>query len=188
MRVSNTRKSLPFAVKIKQKQARLCIFSTRTTIHVLTQALCRLTLFISLYLNKAGISFYDLFDPKINIQVGAYILATVLKNTKMPKDAINAYNGKINDNPYSAKVFKEFKKLYGSSTTGKQNFTIAIPHSSPKRYPTSLTITMAPSGSFLRKRLMSARIFMAACVFPLPHILFQFVKTDNTVTVFDEKV
>lgn len=70
-------------------------------------------------LDRAGISFYDLFEPKINIQVGAYILATCFERHKNPKDAINAYNGKINDNPYSAKVFKEFKKLYGSYQSGK---------------------------------------------------------------------
>jgi len=70
-------------------------------------------------LDKAGITFYDLFEPKINIQVGAYILATCFEKHKNPKDAINAYNGKINDNPYSAKVFKEFKKLYGSYQSGR---------------------------------------------------------------------
>lgn len=63
-------------------------------------------------LDKARISFYDLFDPKINIQVGAYVLATCFQKHKNNKDAINAYNGKVNDNPYSAKVFAEFKKLY----------------------------------------------------------------------------
>lgn len=67
-----------------------------------------------LMLDRANISFYDLFDPKVNIQVGAYILATCFAKHKNNKDAINAYNGKIKDNPYSAKVFKEFKKLYSS--------------------------------------------------------------------------
>lgn len=70
-------------------------------------------------LDRAGISLYDLFEPKINIQVGAYILATCFEKHKNPKDAINAYNGKIDGNPYSAKVFKEFKKLYGSYQSGK---------------------------------------------------------------------
>ena len=70
-------------------------------------------------LDKAKISFYDLFEPKINIQVGAYILATCFEKHKNAKDAINAYNGKINDNPYSSKVFKEFKKLYGSYQSGQ---------------------------------------------------------------------
>jgi len=65
-------------------------------------------------LDKANISLYDLFEPKINIQVGAYILATCFARHKNNKDAINAYNGKIDDNPYSAKVFKEFQKLYSS--------------------------------------------------------------------------
>ena len=65
-------------------------------------------------LDKAKISFYDLFDPKINIQVGAYVLATCFEKHKNNKDAINAYNGKVNDNPYSSKVFAEFKKLYNS--------------------------------------------------------------------------
>lgn len=70
-------------------------------------------------LDKAKISFYDLFEPTINIQVGAYILATCMEKHKNYKDAINAYNGKVNDNPYSAKVFKEFKKLYGSYQSGQ---------------------------------------------------------------------
>ncbi len=70
-------------------------------------------------LDKAKISFYDLFDPKVNIQVGAYILATCFERHKNSKDAINAYNGKIDDNPYSAKVFKEFKKLYTNYQTGR---------------------------------------------------------------------
>jgi len=65
-------------------------------------------------LDRANISLYDLFDPKINIQVGAYILATCFERHKNTKDAVNAYNGKIDDNPYSAKVFSEFKKLYSS--------------------------------------------------------------------------
>ncbi|ATB70613.1 PilT protein, putative [Sulfurospirillum diekertiae] len=63
-------------------------------------------------LDKANISLYDLFDPNTNIQVGAYILATCFIRHKNNKDAINAYNGKIDDNPYSAKVYKEFQKLY----------------------------------------------------------------------------
>ncbi len=65
-------------------------------------------------LDKARISFSDLFDPIVNIQVGAYVLANCLKrhpNNHM--DAINAYNGKIDNNPYSSKVLAEFKKLYG---------------------------------------------------------------------------
>lgn len=70
-------------------------------------------------LDKANIRFEDLFDPRVNIQVGAYILATCFEKHKNAKDAINAYNGKINDNPYSAKVFAEFKKLYGSYQSGK---------------------------------------------------------------------
>jgi hypothetical protein len=71
-------------------------------------------------LDKAGISLYDLFEPKINIQVGAYILATCFERHKNShKDAINAYNGKIDGNPYSAKVFKEFKKHYGAYQPGK---------------------------------------------------------------------
>lgn len=65
-------------------------------------------------LDKARISFSDLFDPIVNIQVGAYVLANCLQrypNNHM--DAINAYNGKIDNNPYSSKVLTEFKKLYG---------------------------------------------------------------------------
>ena len=70
-------------------------------------------------LDKANISLYDLFEPMVNIQVGAYILATCFERHKNAKDAINAYNGKINDNPYSSKVFSEFKKLYSSYRAGE---------------------------------------------------------------------
>ncbi len=79
-------------------------------------------------LDKAKISFYDLFDPKINIQVGAYILATCFARHKNNKDAINAYNGRINDNPYSAKVFKEFKKLYSSYQKDKTQLYYVKPN------------------------------------------------------------
>lgn len=56
-------------------------------------------------LDKAGISFYDLFDPKINIQVGAYILATCFEKHKNAKDAINAYNGQNQRQPIFGKSF-----------------------------------------------------------------------------------
>lgn len=63
-------------------------------------------------LDKAGISLYDLFDAKINIQVGAYVLATCMRRyPNSLKKAINAYNGKVEDNPYSSKVYVEYKKL-----------------------------------------------------------------------------
>jgi len=51
--------------------------------------------------------------------VGAYILATCFEKYKNNEDAINAYNGKINNKLYSEKVLKEFKKLYGSYQSGK---------------------------------------------------------------------
>ena len=83
-----------------------------------------------LLLDKAGISFYDLFDPKINIQVGAYVLATCFEKHKNNKDAINAYNGKVNDNPYSSKVFAEFKKLYSSYQKDKTKLYYRNPNPS----------------------------------------------------------
>ena len=39
-------------------------------------------------LDKANISFYDLFEPKINIQVGAYILATCFAKHKNTMDIL----------------------------------------------------------------------------------------------------
>lgn len=63
-------------------------------------------------LDRAGISLYDLFEPRINIQVGAYVLATCMKrHPNSLKNAINAYNGKVDNNPYSQKVYVEYKKL-----------------------------------------------------------------------------
>ena len=65
-------------------------------------------------LDRARISFSDLFDPIVNIQVGAYVLANCLqRHPNNHMDAINAYNGKIDNNPYSSKVLTEFRKLYG---------------------------------------------------------------------------
>ena len=78
-------------------------------------------------LDKAGLRFDDLFEPKINIQVGAYILATCFAKHKSHKDAINAYNGRIDGNPYSEKVLKEFKKLYGEYQSGKTQLSYKTP-------------------------------------------------------------
>ncbi|MDD3325172.1 MAG: lytic transglycosylase domain-containing protein [Sulfurospirillaceae bacterium] len=63
-------------------------------------------------IEKSGMSFYDLFDEKINTQVGAFILSECFKRHKNNKNAINAYNGKIDGNPYSTKVLVELQKLY----------------------------------------------------------------------------
>ena len=81
-------------------------------------------------LDKARISFSDLFDPIVNIQVGAYVLANCLqRHPNNHADAINAYNGKIDNNPYSSKVLTEFKKLYGTydNTTKRRKLVYRSP-------------------------------------------------------------
>ena len=85
-------------------------------------------------LDKAGISFADLFDPVVNIQVGAYILSKCFQRHGQHnyKDAINAYNGKLDGNPYSGKVINEFEKLYGSYKPN-QKLVFDAPYTLPKR-------------------------------------------------------
>lgn len=67
-------------------------------------------------LKAKNLSLDDLYRPDINIQMGAMILRNCLNKHGWDYKALNCYNGKINNNPYSRKVFanlNKFKKAKG---------------------------------------------------------------------------
>lgn len=69
-------------------------------------------------LEKYGISRDDLFEPRTNIFVGAWVLQGCFKKHGFSKNAITCYNGRIKDNPYGDKVlsaFFEAEKKYASN-------------------------------------------------------------------------
>jgi len=61
-------------------------------------------------LAKYGISKDDLFDPRTNIFVGAWVLQGCFKKYGFTKNAVTCYNGRIEDNPYGDKVLSAFYK------------------------------------------------------------------------------
>ena len=62
-------------------------------------------------LSKLGIQQKDLFNPRININFGAYILAKCFDKHGMTLNGLNCYNGRLDDNPYAIHILKEFIKL-----------------------------------------------------------------------------
>ncbi len=67
-------------------------------------------------LKAKNLSLDDLYRPDINIQMGAMILRNCLNKHGWDYKALNCYNGKINNNPYSHKIFanlNKFKKAKG---------------------------------------------------------------------------
>ena len=63
-------------------------------------------------LKKLGYIKEHLFEPKINIYAGAWILKQCFNKHGVGKDGITCYNGRIKDNPYGYKVLKELKNVY----------------------------------------------------------------------------
>lgn len=63
-------------------------------------------------LNKRGFRREHLFNPKINIFAGAWILRQCFDKHGVSKDGLTCYNGRIKDNPYGYKVLKELKQVY----------------------------------------------------------------------------
>lgn len=61
---------------------------------------------------KRGFRQEHLFNPKINIFVGAWILRQCFDKHGVSKDGLTCYNGRIKDNPYGYKVLKELKQVY----------------------------------------------------------------------------
>ena len=63
-------------------------------------------------LNKLGFRQEHLFNPKINIFAGAWILRQCFDKHGVSQDGLTCYNGRIKDNPYGYKVLKELKQVY----------------------------------------------------------------------------
>lgn len=63
-------------------------------------------------LNKRGFRQEHLFNPKINIFAGAWILRQCFDKHGVSQDGLTCYNGRIKDNPYGYKVLKELKQVY----------------------------------------------------------------------------
>ena len=57
------------------------------------------------WLEKRGISIDDLYNPAINIKIGAKILSMCINKHGWNYKAINCYNGRVENNPYSKRVF-----------------------------------------------------------------------------------
>lgn len=57
----------------------------------------------SIHLNE-NLTAEDLFDPRINIMMGAKIYKMCFNKYKNELKALNCYNGKLNNNPYGNKV------------------------------------------------------------------------------------
>ena len=53
----------------------------------------------------------DLFNPKINIYVGAWVLRSCVNKHGENYKALNCYNGKVHNNNYYQKILKNFYSL-----------------------------------------------------------------------------
>lgn len=62
-------------------------------------------------LNARNLSLDDLYRPEVNIQIGCMILKHCLDKYGFDYKALNCYNGKVNNNRYSSKVFKNLKSF-----------------------------------------------------------------------------
>lgn len=63
-------------------------------------------------LEKRGFNKEHLFDPKINIYAGAWLLKRCFNKHGVSKDGLTCYNGRIKNNNYGYKVLKELKEVY----------------------------------------------------------------------------
>ena len=62
-------------------------------------------------LKAKNLSINDLYKPETNIQMGAMILRNCINKHGWDYKALNCYNGKVENNPYSRKVFANLKTL-----------------------------------------------------------------------------
>lgn len=63
------------------------------------------------YLSTFGIKKIDLYDPRININYGAFVLGKCLKTYGITLEGINCYNGRKINNPYAYKVLLAYKEI-----------------------------------------------------------------------------
>ena len=63
-------------------------------------------------LKKYGFQKEHLFNPKINIYAGAWLLKRCFNKHGVSEDGITCYNGRIENNTYGYEVLKELKEVY----------------------------------------------------------------------------
>lgn len=63
-------------------------------------------------LKRLGFQKEDLWNPRINIYMGGWVLKRCLKKHGLTVNGVTCYNGRINNNPYGLKVIKQLKKVY----------------------------------------------------------------------------
>lgn len=61
-------------------------------------------------LEKRNLTIDDLFNPKINIAMGAEILSKCFDKHGFTWQGLNCYNGRVKNNPYHKNVLNEIKK------------------------------------------------------------------------------
>ncbi len=66
-------------------------------------------------LSKYNIQKEDLFEPRTNIFIGAYVLKNCINKHGENYKALNCYNGKIKNNPYYTKVLKHYSQAIASN-------------------------------------------------------------------------
>ena len=61
---------------------------------------------------KLGFKKEHLFNPKINIYAGAWLLKRCFNKHGVSEDGTTCYNGRIENNTYGYEVLKELKEVY----------------------------------------------------------------------------
>lgn len=62
-------------------------------------------------LSTLGMSKSDLFNERLNINFGAYVLAKCFQKHGITLNGLNCYNGRLQNNPYALKVLTQFIKM-----------------------------------------------------------------------------
>lgn len=63
------------------------------------------------FLKKHNIEREDLFDPRVNIFIGAWVLKNCVNKHGMNYKALNCYNGRIINNDYYQRVLKNYNQI-----------------------------------------------------------------------------
>ncbi len=61
-------------------------------------------------LRRLGREPNDLYDPEVSVALGAYVLSRCISRHGFNYRALNCYNGRALNNPYSKKVLENIKK------------------------------------------------------------------------------
>ena len=63
-------------------------------------------------IEKLGFKKEHLFNPKINIYAGAWLLKRCFNKHGVSEEGITCYNGRIKNNTYGYEVLRELKEVY----------------------------------------------------------------------------